>query len=715
MHDIVIETLRKIKTIEDEVNKYELHVEKVTQAALKVTQDTIPGFYPAALIPHLIAKAIESSMPALYKDTRIKHFKLLESAAEKGEIKILSAQRVPQNKIELGSIISRGSAAEYLREFGVTLPDELQANNKNNAQKNECGMFHPEKLFEFYKDSNHDLIRAALFQQLPDVMSISDVAFLLACDGVEPFPNATKLAHYHVKLRKALEKSGGLKGIHVNMPEKFTADAIHRDEFKRYLKSIDQWKVKNYLLANWWPDDLPASDTESQADFVANAYTLKPEIISECAVGISILPPTLTIEDKAQLKDLNGMLSIKNIATLRYSGNERLIEAYSFKIAEFCLYGAIDYYNPDYANDWRLTDMTPDEWRFKLNNDSKTLNWYKFAFANDGRILISISEFKKLLIKMCDFPLPPDCLLNNWLELEIEEFKADVTTKNQANAADKPIAPSNTNESENIQSADNINYTLSFSAKLGNKYIAPGCVVDNVNILKEPLTKNDFYKYLLKNGFYTYKTHLSESQRIKPELVALCVTMCEYKAFEGFEPNCNDSFEEMIATNPVLRKTHRQYLPHGYLESAEVNSLEFFLINNDLSDMGLVRYLDNDYSIDTLIDWLKSQGLDIPVTLLEFSATVKSWQKPQIEAEVIDNTGSKKTKRKHGDKDKERIVHAKEWIEKNDYKGGKTDTQIIDMLQKERPELWGQKDTMTTWKKWIQLPEAKALFPNPRR
>lgn len=72
-----------------------------------------------------------------------------------------------------------------------------------------------------------------------------------------------------------------------------------------------------------------------------------------------------------------------------------------------------------------------------------------------------------------------------------------------------------------------------------------------------------------------------------------------------------------------------------------------------------------------------------------------------------------KKKRNAGDQDKLRTAHAKDWVNRNEYTGGMYDVKIIEALQDEKQELWGNNET--TFRKWIQLDEAKALFPNPRR
>jgi hypothetical protein len=59
-----------------------------------------------------------------------------------------------------------------------------------------------------------------------------------------------------------------------------------------------------------------------------------------------------------------------------------------------------------------------------------------------------------------------------------------------------------------------------------------------------------------------------------------------------------------------------------------------------------------------------------------------------------------------------RTEHAKTYVINNNYKGGDPDKVIFGKLQSEKPDLW---PSMTTFRKWIQLEEAKPLFPNNRR
>jgi hypothetical protein len=54
-------------------------------------------------------------------------------------------------------------------------------------------------------------------------------------------------------------------------------------------------------------------------------------------MSISILPPALTLEQKAILKELDGHLCIMDIASLRYPNDVGLRERYAHKMAEACL------------------------------------------------------------------------------------------------------------------------------------------------------------------------------------------------------------------------------------------------------------------------------------------------------------------------------------------------------------------------------------------
>ncbi|POZ51169.1 hypothetical protein [Methylovulum psychrotolerans] len=220
-------------------------------------------------------------------------------------------------------------------------------------------------------------------------------------------------------------------------------------------------------------------------------------------MAISMLPPQLTLEEKALRKKLDDRLSIKDIATLRYRGNQKLIDDYAFEIAEACLKPmGIDYFHEVRHFDWRWLCEHPEhklqllcplvgcddikhfsfnpereldelqlllplvgrdelkhlvsesdlcspfalesEWegdthpmpafkyndtlsrykRFYCNNrgengrDSDAFTKYRWAYANDGRCKVSAKEFKKWLVSKHGWPLPPDCLLNNWFGAE---------------------------------------------------------------------------------------------------------------------------------------------------------------------------------------------------------------------------------------------------------------------------------------------------------
>ncbi|KJV07020.1 hypothetical protein VZ94_07420 [Methylocucumis oryzae] len=184
-----------------------------------------------------------------------------------------------------------------------------------------------------------------------------------------------------------------------------------------------------------------------------------------------MLPPKLTLEQQAKLNKLPGMLCISDIATLRYSTEKELIEHYSFQIAEACLAGELEYKmprpldwgwlcehpeqkpmlevtidyessplhdSPEYENEkscWYLES----EWegdsepkpaykyqdplsklkRFNANNwNSSAFEVYRYEYATGRRCMISAKDFKQWLISKKDFPLPNDCLLISWINIE---------------------------------------------------------------------------------------------------------------------------------------------------------------------------------------------------------------------------------------------------------------------------------------------------------
>lgn len=188
-------------------------------------------------------------------------------------------------------------------------------------------------------------------------------------------------------------------------------------------------------------------------------------------MAISILPPSLTIEQQAKLKRLNGMLSIKDIASLRYPEDKVLSKAYAFEIAEACLQGELDYIHPIRNMTWqwlcdnpglsgfssiRVINCNEDafypgspeyndnespfllehEWKgepeprpaYKYNDTLSRLKRFNFFnkdafdiarydYATHGRCLISCKVFKQWLITKDDYPLPDGCLLDNWFPL----------------------------------------------------------------------------------------------------------------------------------------------------------------------------------------------------------------------------------------------------------------------------------------------------------
>ena len=87
----------------------------------------------------------------------------------------------------------------------------------------------------------------------------------------------------------------------------------------------------------------------------------------------------------------------------------------------------------------------------------------------------------------------------------------------------------------------------------------------------------------------------------------------------------------------------KPFLPEGW-KTVEQNPIEkaaFEISKLDLSNCGMARFLDSNYSIDTLINWLESKQLDIPYAVFKFADEVKSWMpelKPQ--AEPVPNAGA---------------------------------------------------------------------------
>lgn len=189
------------------------------------------------------------------------------------------------------------------------------------------------------------------------------------------------------------------------------------------------------------------------------------------------MPPVLTLEQKAKLKKLNGMLSIKDIALLRYKDDEDSIKPYAYAIAEACLTGELDFIHGIRAHDLRWLYDHPEtetilelpldyetspwpgseaysdidsawclesEWTgdphpkpaykyndnaaklrrlYANNHNSAAYDFYRFNYAIGERCLIAHHVFKNWLISTGNFPLPDNCLLNNWFESEEQANK----------------------------------------------------------------------------------------------------------------------------------------------------------------------------------------------------------------------------------------------------------------------------------------------------
>ena len=127
----------------------------------------------------------------------------------------------------------------------------------------------------------------------------------------------------------------------------------------------------------------------------------------------------------------------------------------------------------------------------------------------------------------------------------------------------------------------------------------------------------------------------------------------------------------------------------------------------EINSSPMVRFLDSDYSIDTLIKWLTSRGIVISRDFYKFANEVKSWMselKPQAEPVPNAGAGSEKKTRLKGDADRLRTAHFIEWVGRTKFEGKQGNYYLQAELRLDKPELWGK--NQETFNKWLQTDEA---------
>jgi hypothetical protein len=190
--------------------------------------------------------------------------------------------------------------------------------------------------------------------------------------------------------------------------------------------------------------DFLTAYVEASTDIIPKAEA--PQIPNEY---ISVLPPKSTLEEKAEIKTLDGNLCINDIAKLRYPRkNDNFISAYAFKIAKACLLGDLKYHHGVARHDVTWLCEHPGEasvmdWipisdndvirdiptfdtfkekhkRFYANNHSAPeFQLLTHDYATGRRCFIAAKDFKEWLITQLDYPIKDDCLIPNWFESDL--------------------------------------------------------------------------------------------------------------------------------------------------------------------------------------------------------------------------------------------------------------------------------------------------------
>ncbi len=150
---------------------------------------------------------------------------------------------------------------------------------------------------------------------------------------------------------------------------------------------------------------------------------------------------------------------------------------------------------------------------------------------------------------------------------------------------------------------------------------------NNVNQKAEQLSPAAFNDYLAGQGFVTYKSHLSKRLRYYQEKsvtpISLTVSLDLIGESVEFKERVNPDAKRYNDIHPTTPKPHE--VTHG-------------IDNMDTSWHGLARFLDSDYSIDTLITWLESKQFDIPLGVYAFANEIQKWQQvAELQIEAVEN------------------------------------------------------------------------------
>lgn len=173
---------------------------------------------------------------------------------------------------------------------------------------------------------------------------------------------------------------------------------------------------------------------------------------------------------------------------------------------------------------------------------------------------------------------------------------------------------------------------------------------NNVGLTGYILSKENLFNYLSENGFTTYKTHLNKhleyyEKKVKTP-ITLTVSMSIKGEYSEFESALNPLMSKIAKGEKLGDETQgeiKPFLLEGWktVEQSPIEKEALEIRKMDLSDCGMARFLDSNYSIDTLINWLESKQIDIPFDVFKLAKEVKSWMpelKPQ--AETVPDAGA---------------------------------------------------------------------------
>jgi hypothetical protein len=262
------------------------------------------------------------------------------------------------------------------------------------------------------------------------------------------------------------------------------------------------------------------------------------------------------------------------------------------------------------------------------------------------------SDIKRVLDKARPFNPMPDLpiFMADYQEMETLLLEAQANIKKTSTAIDiKKVTAKPSLEKKTGKISDKCILSigveqLDFNNAQNNKSRSLSTHFNNVGLTGDILSKENLFNYLSENGFTTLRTHYFKrlkyyEQKAKTPIM-LTVSMCMKGESIEFEKKLNPLMSKINNGEKLTNETQgeiKPFLLEGWKKS-ELDPIqkEALEINKlDLSNSGMARFLDSDYSIDTFINWLESKQLDIPHAIFKLVDEVKGWNENLNNAAII--------------------------------------------------------------------------------